>query len=231
MEGDQSVKFTEYPDNEMMAIDLAQNLTEDLTAALDTESRALFAVPGGVTPGPVFDLLCNADMDWSRIDILLTDERWVPETHVRSNTRMVSTRLLKGRAEKARFLPLYLKSENPEDVIAELESSIVSSLPINVLLLGMGKDMHTASLIPGGDRLRDALSPNAPPLVPMRIREGNKVDVRISLSAAVMNEAIVKHLLITGTAKRASLEYAASLPKEQAPVRAIMDGIIVHWAS
>ena len=224
------MKFIEYPDNEMMAIDLAQKLAEELNSALYGKSRALFAVPGGVTPGPVFDSLCNADLDWSRIDILLTDERWVPEAHVRSNTRMARARLLKGRAEKARFLPLYLKSENPEDVIAELESNMVSSLPISVLLLGMGKDMHTASLMPGGDRLRDALSPNAPIFVPMRIRKENKIDVRISLSAAVMNNAMAKHLLITGVTKRASLERAALLPEEQAPVRAIMDGITVHWA-
>ncbi|MCR9114395.1 MAG: 6-phosphogluconolactonase [Rhodobacteraceae bacterium] len=218
----------EYPDDEMLAIDLANKLAGELTAALDHEDRVLFVVPGGSTPGPVFDDLCDADLDWSRVDVMLSDERWVPEVHVRSNTRFIRERLLTGRAGAARYLPLYARAEEPEKVLAELEANIVPALPISVLLLGMGADMHTASLFPGGDQLEAALDPHAPVLVPMR--KAGLEDVRVTLSARVLNGAMSKHLVITGQSKRAALDRArASLPTE-APVAALVQDMTVHWA-
>ena len=164
------MNLQEYPDDEMMAIDLANTLAGELTMALDHEERVLFVVPGGTTPGPVFDDLCAADLDWRRVDVLLSDERWLPEVHVRSNTRLIRERLLTGRAEKARFLPLFAKADEPEKVLPELEANITPNLPIAVCLLGMGTDMHTASIFPGADNLDLALDRHAPVLVPMRAK-------------------------------------------------------------
>ena len=190
------MNIIDYADREMLAINLANVLAGQLRAALDHEERALLVVPGGSTPGPVFDDLCDADLDWSRVDVMLSDERWVPEVHVRSNTRMIRERLLTGRAAKARYLPLYAKADEPEKVLAELESNIAPDLPISVLLLGMGSDMHTASIFPGADRIEEALSRDASILVPMR--GGGAPEPRVTLSARVLNEAVSKHLVITG---------------------------------
>jgi 6-phosphogluconolactonase len=218
----------EYPDTEMMAIDVANKLAGELTSALEHEERVLFVVPGGSTPGPIFDDLCEADLDWSRVDVLLSDERWVPEVHVRSNTRLIRERLLVGRAGKARYLPLYAAGHSPEDVLAELETNIVPNLPIGVCLLGMGGDMHTASLFPGADRLEDALAKNAPILMPMRA--DGAPEPRITLTAHVLNDALAKHVVITGQQKRAAYDAALRLPALEAPIRAILDGATVHWA-
>jgi 6-phosphogluconolactonase len=222
------MNLIEYADDEMMAIDVANILAGELRTALDHEERVLFVVPGGSTPAPVFDALCDARLDWERVDVMLSDERWVPEVHVRSNTRLVRERLLTGRAAAARYLPLYAKAEEPEKVLAELESNIVPALPIDVLLLGMGSDMHTASLFPGGDRLEDALGPTAPVLVPMR-SEGIE-DRRVTLSARVLNGAMTKHLVITGPAKRAALDRARASEPLRAPVAAVLEDMVVHWA-
>lgn len=222
------MKLLDYPDYEMLAIDVANTLAGELTAALDREGRVLLTVPGGKTPAPMFDVLCGVDLDWSRVDVMLSDERWVPEAHLRSNTKLVRERLLVGRAAKARYLPLYAKAEEPEKVLAELEISIAEALPISILLLGMGADMHTASLFPGADGLDAALADDAPVLVP--IRSSHVEDVRVSLSARVMNGAISKHLMITGEAKRAALDRARGQGPEQAPVVAILDDTVVHWA-
>lgn len=222
------MNLIEYADDEMMAIDVANILAGELRTALDHEERVLFVVPGGSTPAPVFDALCDARLDWKRVDVMLSDERWVPEVHVRSNTRLVRERLLTGRAAAARYLPLYAKAEEPEKVLAELESNIVPALPIDVLLLGMGSDMHTASLFPGGDRLEDALAPTAPVLVPMRA-EGIE-DRRVTLSARVLNGAMTKHLVITGPAKRAALDRARASEPLRAPVAAVLEDMVVHWA-
>jgi 6-phosphogluconolactonase len=166
-------------------------------------------------------------MDWSRVDVMLSDERWVPEVHLRSNTRMIRERLLVGRAAKATYLPLYARSEAPEAVLAEIETMIVPRLPIALLLLGMGEDMHTASLFPGADNLEMALDRRAPVLVPMRAP--GAPEPRVTLSARVLNGAMTKHLVISGSAKRAALDRAQSLSSREAPVRAILDETTVHW--
>lgn len=222
------MKVLSYTDADMMALDLANKLTGELNSALDHEDRVLMAVPGGTTPAPMFDVLCGADLDWSRVDVMLSDERWVPETHVRSNTKLLRERLLVGRAAKARYLPIYAFATTPEAVLAELEVAIAEQLPLSILVLGMGSDMHTASLFPGADGLREALADNAPILVPIRSRHVE--DIRVSLSARVLNGAISKHLMITGDQKRAALERARGQSPEQAPIAALLDNMQVHWA-
>ncbi len=221
------MNFKSYPDSEILAVDLASILADELAEALHHEDRVCFAVPGGTSPGPVFDDLCAANIDWSRVDVVLTDERWVPEDHPRSNARLIKERLLVNRAAAARFLPLFAPAHEPEEVLAELEAMIVPELPLAVALLGMGTDMHTASLFPGDAGLQAALDPHAPILLP--VRPETQAETRISFSARILNGAVSKHLLITGQEKRDALERARHLPSIEAPVRAVLDGIAVHW--
>jgi len=221
-------QFIDYPDRDLLVMDLANKLAGDLREALGHQDRASLVVPGGSTPGPIFDVLCAADIDWERVDVMLSDERWVPDTSERSNTKLLRERLLIERAAAARFVPLYLPYSEPEEGLAELSQSCRYVLPISVLLLGMGVDMHTASLFPDADRLDEALSPDAPILLPMRAKGAN--EPRITLTAPVLNGAIKKHLVIFGDEKRKAYVAAKSLPATDAPVRAIMDDLMVHWA-
>lgn len=222
------MNIIDYPDAEMLAIGLADTLASALRTALANEERVLFVVPGGTTPGPVFDVLCDTGLDWDRVDLLLSDERWRPEVHVRSNTRLLRERLLTGCAAAARYLPLYAKAEAPEAVLAELEANISPALPIDVCLLGMGEDMHTASLFPGADNLEAALDRRAPILVPMRVK--GEDEPRVTLSARVLNGAVTKHLVITGDKKRRAVERARHMRAVDAPVAAVLDDMTVHWA-
>lgn len=222
-------EFLEYPDRDMLAMDLANQLAGDLRTALKHDERVAFAVPGGTSPGPVFDDLCAADLEWERVDVLLNDERWVPEGHERSNTTLIRQRLLVDRAEKARYLPLYAEAERPEDALEALAEPIKGELPLAVLLLGMGADMHTASLFPGADLLEEAMRPDAPILMPMRAP--GAPEPRITLSAHVLNGALSKHVLIFGAEKRAALENARGKSPLEAPINAVLDGAKVHWAA
>ena len=224
-----SYDFQDYADREMLVIDLANRIAGELTAALEHEDRVSLAVPGGTTPGPIFDDLCAAELDWARVDVMLTDERWVPETSERSNTRLIRERLLTARAGVARYVPLYANAPEPEDVLAEVETGIAPCLPLRILLLGMGADRHTASIFPGADRLADALAPDAPILVPMRAPSAP--EPRVTLSARVLNDAIQKHVVIFGEDKRKALASAKSLSVEDAPINAVLAGATVHWAA
>ena len=221
-------QFIDYPNRDILVKDLADKLAGDLRDVLAHQDRASLIVPGGSTPGAIFDVLCDANIDWASIDVMLSDERWVPETSERSNTKLLRKRLLVNRAAAARLVPLYLPYSEPEEALRELKQSCQYVLPISVLLLGMGTDMHTASLFPGADRLEEALDLDAPILLPMRA-QGAK-EPRVTLTAPVLNGAVKKHLVIFGGEKRSAFEAAKSSPVRDAPVRAFMDDLMVHWA-
>lgn len=221
------MQFITYADQEMLMLRLADVLAGALKQALLTQERASLSVPGGTTPGPVFDLLASVDLDWSRVDVVLNDERWVPETSDRSNTALLRRRLLVGRAAAARLIPLYTDAPTPEGSLPALAAGLAPVLPLSVILLGMGADMHTASLFPGADQLEQALH-GADPLVAMRAP--GAPEPRITLSAGVINAALQKHIVIIGAQKRAALEQAQGLPPQQAPVAAVLKDTIVHWA-
>lgn len=223
------MNFVEYPDRELMMFSLADKLASDLNLALRQNPRASFCVPGGTTPGPVFDVLTGVNLDWNRVTVFLNDERWVPESNERSNGRLLKARLLRGLAADATFIPLYADTPEPEPSLPAITTAIEPHLPISVLLLGMGADMHTASLFPGADRLADALAPDAPILVPMRAPTAG--EPRVTLSARVLADAMAIHILITGAEKRDALERAQRLPSEDAPVRAVLSNATVHWAA
>ena len=218
----------EYPDREMLAIDVANVLAGELESCLFHEEHASLAVPGGSTPGPIFDALCAADLDWSRVHVMLTDERWVPEDDPRSNTRMIRERLLTSRAAAARFLPFYAPVADPEDVLADVSAMLVTELPLSVLVLGMGADMHTASLFPGAPQLDAALAPDAPILLAQN--PPSQPETRVTLSARVLDGALSKHLVVTGDDKLAALDKAVTLPPEEAPITSVLSQTTVHWA-
>lgn len=229
MAGDKAMKFIEYPDREMLALDVANILAGELEAHLRHHDTASFAVPGGTSPGPIFDVLSGADIDWDRVRVFPTDERWVGQEHERSNGRLICDRLLRARAASATFLPLYAPVDMPDDVLGDIETMLQPELPISVLMLGMGADMHTASLFPGAEGLGAALAPDAPILT--ALRPDAMPERRVSLTARVLDGALGKHLVIYGDEKRAALERAMTLPPEEAPINAVLSGTTVHWAN
>lgn len=220
------MKLIEYENDAALYDGLAGVLADELRTALAAQGRVLFVVPGGTSPGPVFDRLAQADLDWPRVHVMLSDERWVPPDHARSNTSLIRARLMTGRAAAAREVPLYADAATPEMVIDRLIEGVEAHLPVSVCLLGMGADMHTASLFPGADKLAEALAPDAPALLPMRAPGAE--EPRITLSARVL-AAGRRHFLITGAEKRAALERAQGRTAMEAPVAALLDGATVHW--
>ncbi len=214
-----------YADAEMMMMDLANRIAGELNTCLLEHPWASFAVPGGTTPGPMFDALSAADLDWSRVHVLLTDERRVPADHPRSNERLVRERLLTGRASAAKFVRLVPESDD----WSAAQEALTAELPLSILLLGMGADMHTASLFPGAPELADALAADAPPLMALT-PPGDDFEPRLSLTAPVLKGAMTTHVLITGEAKRTALEAARKLKPTQAPIATVLGNATVHWA-
>jgi 6-phosphogluconolactonase len=220
--------FKEYPDRDMMMLAVANALGTELAGFLRRQDSVTLSVPGGTTPGPVFDVLAGLDLEWHRVAVLLNDERWVDEASHRSNTRLVRERLMAGPAAAAKLVPLVNGAATPEEGLPDLLPGVTAHLPLTLLLLGMGEDLHTASLFPGADRLDDALEADAPPLMALRAEAAG--EPRITLTAPVLRSAMSVHVLITGAAKRAALERAAGLSAAEAPINIVLADATVHWA-
>lgn len=221
--------FKEYPDREIQAMSVAGQIASDLRNALLVQDKVSLAVAGGTTPGPVFDLLSATDLDWGRVHVMLSDERWVPEGHAQSNTSLIKARLLTDKAAAAHFVPFYRDGMSPADGCAAVAPTLADHIPLSVLMLGMGDDMHTASLFPGSDGLAAALAPDAPLLCPVHI-DGQDI-ARVTLPAHALSTAVATHLLITGDAKRNAFERAQGQPAEVAPVTTALEGATIHWAA
>jgi 6-phosphogluconolactonase len=141
---------------------------------------------------------------------------------------LLKEHLLRDKAAAAQLVPLYAEAATPEEQLEALSEGLAPHLPITVLLLGMGADMHTASLFPGADLLAQALAPNAPVL--MALRADAAGEPRITLTAPALAGAQNIHILITGSEKREALARATQLPALEAPVRVVLDNATVHWA-
>ncbi|MDO5705758.1 MAG: 6-phosphogluconolactonase [Paracoccus sp. (in: a-proteobacteria)] len=222
------MELIEYPDRDFLALSLAGKIAGQLSQHLRTAEGASLCVPGGATPTPVFETLSGTELDWGRVTVILGDERWVDGEHPRSNARLLRRHLLKDKAAVANHIPLFTGEVDPETAAEGVGARITPHLPLTVVLLGMGHDMHTASLFPDAPMLAQALAPAAPPVMPMRAESAG--EPRITLSAPVLRDALAVHLMILGPEKREILDRALTLPPEQAPIRAFLDIATVHWA-
>ena len=219
----------EYESCDALFMGLAQVVQAQLAAALQSKGRATLAVPGGTTPTPFFKHLRLAQIDWGNVTVMLTDERFLPETSDRSNTGLLRETLFKGLAERANFVPMYAPADRPEDVLDGLQAGIAAALPLDVCVLGMGADMHIASIFPEADLLVEALADDAPILLPMR--SPNAPEPRMTLTAPVLKSTTYLHLLIAGQAKKDALHMAqqGGSPLD-APVRVILPNAHIHYA-
>ncbi|MCY4035409.1 MAG: 6-phosphogluconolactonase [Hyphomicrobiales bacterium] len=212
-----------YETPDAQAENLAKAVAQELDDAVGKRQKATLAVPGGTTPGLFLTRLSLEDIDWSKVTVTLTDERWVPETSERSNFALLRDKLGRNKAKEARFFPLYRDAPTPEEAYREVESALSPHLPIDVCVVGMGEDMHTASLFPRAEGLDEALSEDNPcSLAPIRLADSG--EMRLTLTAFAFNQTALHHVLIKGENKIKALEQAEQTPSlGDAPIRLIFN--------
>ncbi len=128
------------------AEDVASSAAAEITRALGEGARTL-VLAGGTTPMRSHELLAQSEINWGRVTILFGDERCVPPDHPDSNFKMARMALL-DRVSPASVHRM--PAELGPDEGAELYSHVVASLaPLDIVVLGVGEDGHTASLFPG----------------------------------------------------------------------------------
>lgn len=231
--------FHEHPSFEALADDVTFKIAEALKAAISTRGQAMFAVSGGTTPLAVYKRLSRYPLEWSRVTIVLVDDRWVEPGLSGSNETAVRTALLANAASKARFIGLKTPHGYPEAAENAVNERLqLLSRPLDVVVLGMGSDGHTASWFPHADGLDMALKEDAPMAVAVTARRSEitgPFTKRMTLSRAALKGARLTLMLLKGRDKRETWVRAINPgPVEDMPVRAVLNDPaidpIVHWA-
>jgi len=221
-----------FADSERLANALADDVSANLIRAIEVRGEAVLALSGGSTPKRFFNVLASRDVAWAKVTLTLVDERWVPANDDRSNEKLVRDTLMQGEAANAHFVGLYLNSETPDQAIARLSTMIPKI--IDVAVLGMGADGHTASFFPGGDNLAAATSANNPNTVSsMRARGAGEPRITLTLSKLLSAGSIYLHLEGQKKADVLSAAFNAG-PVDDLPIRAMIHQnqrpITIFWA-
>lgn len=142
---------TFFPDRRRLYAGVCQDFQTSLADIIKKRRKASLALAGGTTPGPLYDALSNAPLNWEKVSVTLTDERWVHPEDPASNEFLVRDTLMRRRAAVATFVPLKTNHAKASGGAATAEKRIAPIMPFDIVLLGMGPDGHIASLIPGAE--------------------------------------------------------------------------------
>ena len=222
--------FDSKPDLQAAAADW---LADALRDAIARRGSAVFMGSGGSTPGPIYETLSGADLDWEMVQIGLCDERWVDVDHPASNGAMIERTLLQNKAAVADYTPMKIKGDDPFASMNEVNELYMDASLTDVMLLGMGPDAHTLSWFEGGRGYESAIDPDTTSVVAAVGAIESEVTgpnlLRMTLTQPCVAYARRVLLLITGEDKRRVFESAP----EDAPVsimkRAAGDALTVYY--
>jgi 6-phosphogluconolactonase len=210
-----------FGDARSAATDLAERVGRVLDDAIGTRGMATIALSGGRSPRPVLEALATAAIDWSKVTITLVDERWVDPGDADSNERLVRETLLQGAASAARFVPMKNDAADPYAGQPACERALRAlDWPLDIVMLGMGDDGHSASLFPQAKELVEGLTTQAltlavtPPAAP---------HARMSMTRHAILSSRHIFLQIGGPAKKAVYDRAREGGSaEELPIRAAL---------
>ena len=220
-----------YNTYEMMSIAAAHFFTTEYDEAIAKKGKFIVALSGGNTPKHFYELLAShaysLNIDWKKVFIFFSDERYVPHDNKDSNFKMAKDNLLKEISIPEKNVFPIPTSSNPEKDALKYESTIrriFAGKPasFDLLLLGMGADGHTASLFPGTDILKEKKR-----LVKeVYIREKT---YRISFTLPLINRAKQVLILVSGADKKTALQKISGKPASKKPLPVQMVKGNVLW--
>lgn len=212
---------------------LCDDICRELSAAIVERGEASLVLPGGSTPRGVLSLLAISDLDWSRITVVLSDERWVPAEHPDSNERQLRELLLAAGAQQARFLPLKSAVSSAEAGAEVADAELSAMPPFDCVVLGMGNDGHTASLFPDSPQLADGLAASGRrACIAVHTPSSEHARITLTLPRLLNCRQLIVH--ICGEDKRAVLAEAL-FANDPPPVAALFGSAhcrrAVYWAA
>lgn len=196
----------------------AFRIVDALQAGIAKRGQACAALSGGSAEA-AYLLLAEAPLDWARVTLALVDERFVAPGHPASNEGMLRSALAPVLRQGAQLAPMFAPAPNVDDAAAQADARY-APLHIDIALMGMGADGHTASWFPDAKGLAAALdAKSARTVVAVRAPQAQGAPERLTLTLPALARADRVLLLISGDEKHARLEQ--SLRNEDAPVAAL----------
>ena len=193
------------PDLEAISHKAAEMFVNTSRTCIASQGNFSVAVSGGSTPRKLYSLLGSAEyspqVDWQRVHFFWVDERCVPKEHEESNFKTVFDRLLSKISIPDENIHRIKGEKDPDKAAQDYEEEVrkfsgTSGLPmLDLVILGMGEDGHTASLFPGSNLLKERIRLAAPVYLERPNRN------RITLTLPVLNNASQIIFLVAGHAK------------------------------
>lgn len=175
-------------------------------AAIAQQGQFTIALSGGSTPKPLYEALATQNLPWKKIHIFWGDERYVPPDHPDSNQKMARQAWLdRVNFPAANLHPMPTDAADPAVAASQYEAHLQELFQVqpgefptlDLVLLGIGDDGHTASLFPHTEALQvnDRL-----------ITVGNKDgQPRITFTAPLINHARTVVFIVAGASKQPAL--------------------------
>jgi len=196
---------------ELVQVADAEEAARVVAEELVTAARAGQAIvlTGGTSPGRAYELAVEAEPDWSGAELWWGDERCVPPEDDRSNYRLARERLLGGLSAHPREVHRIRGELGAEAAAGEYDAEL-DGAELDLVLLGIGPDGHTASLFPD----EPTLDERARRAIPAEAKLEPFVD-RVTLTVPVLSSAPEVLFLVTGEQKADAVERAFGRPPDR----------------
>ncbi|MCA3697370.1 6-phosphogluconolactonase [Aquidulcibacter sp.] len=198
--------------------------------------RARIALSGGSSPEPAYRAFAAKDLDWSKVDIALVDDRWVDVDQAGSNQAMIERAF--ASATGVTIFGMKLPTASPKQAEAELDDVYRALRPFDAVVLGMGPDAHTASWFPASPDLAACLDSQSPATVlgvdASLAPVAAPYPERMTVTLPVVSEAQQILILLFGADKKQILQQALEAPVTNAPIKAVIEATgarcVALWA-
>ena len=231
------IEWWDYDSADEMADAVAGDAAFIVESAIDARGAAVIALPGGKTPLAIYDKLAAAKLDWKRVTILPTDDRLVPMGDALSNiTAIAKVFLPKG----VRVLPITSEAASDYKAAGRAADARLQDVhwPLDLCVLGVGTDGHTASIFPGPDFDEAVNGPKerrAVGVMPGDLpSEAPVARVTLTRQAIVSSRALM--IAVSGQAKRDVIERAINDgPMSPYPIGRVLADVElpvdIHWSA
>lgn len=205
---------------------ISASLTKLINSTVEKNGASVIALSGGKSPISLFEHLSTLSLPWQQTTITLVDERVTSIDNTDSNENLLKTHLLKNKAKAATFLGLMHTN------VTDLSTLANSKIPqIDIAILGMGSDGHTASIFPDCTELDAALDLDNPNTYITTNPVSAKYS-RITLTLKALSKIKYLILAISGEEKLTILQEAAKKINKNYPISYLLNkrpDIQVYW--
>jgi 6-phosphogluconolactonase len=198
----------------------AARIAAELTKAIGARGAASLALAGGTTPKATYEALAGLPLDWEKVGIFFGDERCVPAEHEDSNYRMAKAALFDRVALPSESIHRMQGELADRDAAARSYEALLP-LQLDVVVLGVGEDAHTASLFPGAAALKETTRRVLPVTGPKPPPE------RLTLTPPVLRDARMCLVLASGAGKAQAVRRALRdrIDVVATPIQLARDGV------